>query len=91
MHNDAQEFITITVVTSTFQLFGGTYGLTMVSDGSVNWTFSRLAADATTWVSVLQTSGALHILQLPPGSYRIGPDSPPSGFGATIDIVRIPA
>jgi len=65
----------ISATVSGLSLNGGSYGMTVIATwggGSVD--FKRLAADGSTYVSVLQstfTANAYQTFNVPPGTYQI--------------------
>lgn len=71
--NDTVFFTNIAATTAAFTLRGGQYGLDVIATfGGGNVTLQRLAADGTTWVTVLApvTTAGYATVNLPGGTYR---------------------
>ncbi|MCK1275590.1 hypothetical protein IVB46_10140 [Bradyrhizobium sp. 61] len=72
---DQQAFSNISATPATFKLNGGSYGITVIATwggGSVD--LKRLAADGSTYVSVLSatfTANAFQTVNVPPGTYQL--------------------
>lgn len=72
--NEIRKFSNITETPAAFTLRGGLYAVTVMATwGGGSVTLQRLAADATTYVTVVAafTANSFVTVSLPPGTYRL--------------------
>ena len=72
--NQVESFSDIAATPDSFELRGGLYAVTVMATwGGGSVTLQRLAADATTYVTVTDafTANGFVTVSLPPGTYRL--------------------
>jgi len=91
-NTDYQLISDVSETTSSFQLFGGRYHISAVTDGG-DWQIERLCADGETFSTIFDVTdftgvaGYNVVVELGPGTYQFnlfGGDE----VGATFEIVR---